>query len=500
MWWPIRNQILVPFAAILLIGVAVTAASAAYLAARRSERTTTERLNRVIATLGKSNFPYSENVLLRMRGLSGAEFAVFDRVSGQQLAATLPQQQTGALPEIEHSGGPLESLASRPAVELDGRRYYAASLERIDPMGRPRMLLVLYPEASWKQSRWEAAGPPLIVGAVTFVLMVFVSAWLADRMGWRIRSVQRQVAGIATGDFNEVVVRGRNDEIQELGRSVNHMSRQLRQMRQTIAQTERARLLGQFAGGLAHQLRNAITGARLAVQIHHRRCDAPADDDSLDVALRQLTLTEEQVRGLLSLGRTERRPPVACSLSALMDEVAALVQPVCRHGGVDFNCSTASSGEQTVTDSEPVRTALLNLAINAIEAAGAGGSVYLTATVAEGEIHFDVTDTGPGPPAELVETLFDPFVSGKPEGTGLGLALARQVAETQGGSLRWNRIENQTRFRLTISGANSGLPSDERPRAIVEHTHSNTLDTADKETEPNVRVVTDPPSIIHPSP
>jgi len=89
MWWPIRNQILVPFAAILLIGVAVIAASSAYLAARRSERTTTQRLNRVIETLGESNFPYSENVLLRMRGLSGAEFAVFDPTSGLELAATL---------------------------------------------------------------------------------------------------------------------------------------------------------------------------------------------------------------------------------------------------------------------------------------------------------------------------------------------------------------------------------------------------------------------------
>ena len=71
MWWPIRFQWLVPFGTILLVAVAVTSISSAWLAARRSTAITVEQLNRVIDTLGQSRFPFSQNVLEQMRGCPG---------------------------------------------------------------------------------------------------------------------------------------------------------------------------------------------------------------------------------------------------------------------------------------------------------------------------------------------------------------------------------------------------------------------------------------------
>ncbi len=71
MWWPIRYQWLVPFAIILLIAVAVTSISSAWLAAKRNTTTTLEQLNRVIDTLVHSRFPFSQNVLEQMRRTFG---------------------------------------------------------------------------------------------------------------------------------------------------------------------------------------------------------------------------------------------------------------------------------------------------------------------------------------------------------------------------------------------------------------------------------------------
>ena len=62
----------------------------------------------------------------------------------------------------------------------------------------------------------------------------------------------------------------------------------------------------------------------------------------------------------------------------------------------------------------------------------------------------EVTDTGPGPPPELAESLCEAFVTSKPEGVGLGLALAQQVASEHGGRLSWTRADGETRFRLTL--------------------------------------------------
>lgn len=454
MRWPIRNQILLPFTGVLLVAVAVTSVSSAVLASRRTEREIVDQLNRMLDTLSPSSFPWSQNVLDMMHGLSGADFIVYDdasRVATLPADATLPPD-----PPAFHPGRPLASLGEVPRIEVDGRHYFATVVRRMSADSNE--LLVLFPVETWERARNEAAVPPLIVGSGTVVMLLIVSAMVASRIGSRLRRVERQVAQIAGGDFLEVAVDERHDEIHDLAASVNRMSQQLRAQRDMLGRTERTRLLGQLAGGIAHQLRNAATGARMAVQIHRRRCEPGARDDSLDVALRQLALMEEQVRGLLSLGRTERRARVDRPLSELLADVSALVSPACSHHGIRWESSNEAPADLVVLDADGVRTALVNLVLNAIEAAGPGGDVALKVTSAAQSLTFDVIDSGPGPPPEIAGNLFDLFVTGKPEGVGFGLALAKQVADERDGALEWSRAEGRTHFRLTVAAERTNAP------------------------------------------
>jgi signal transduction histidine kinase len=467
--WPIRNQIFVPFVAVVLLAIVAMTTLAAVQAARQREVQTLSQLRNVVETLAHTSVPYTEAVLHKMRGLSGAEFVACD-ARGGVVASTLP---VGTSPPAgfgaASSGGGLESLTSQPTVVLGDNRYFLA---RMEPRGdaNVRALFVLYPVASWSRARWGAVLPPLGVGAGAILLSSLASGWLAQRFSRRIRLLQEQVAAIAAGDFSEIIPGPRRDEIQELVVSVNSMSAQLREMQHTIRQSERTRLLAQLAGGLAHQLRNAVTGARMALQLHQRRCDAAPEDKSLSVALRQLALTETQVRGLLSLGRGERSQPAVCEFSRIAEEVASLVEPICEHAGVSMelkrNSNAGSESSDTVrVDLESLRAAVLNLVTNAIEAAGPGGEVTLRTIREEGMLGIEVGDNGQGPPAHVADTLFEPFVSSKPEGVGLGLALARQVAVDHGGTLAWKREGSRTVFRLMLpaaagtSGANIDLIS-----------------------------------------
>jgi signal transduction histidine kinase len=345
-------------------------------------------------------------------------------------------------------------------VTLNDNRYFLARMEpRRD--AQVRALLVLYPEERWSQARWDAAFPPLAVGAGAVLLGSLVSGWLAQRFSRRIRLLQKQVAAIAAGDFTEIATTARQDEIQELTTSVNSMSAQLRQMQSAIRQSERTRLLAQLAGGLAHQLRNAVTGARMALQLHQRRCMPMPDDKSLSVALRQLAITESQVRGLLSLGRGECSQPVLCDVGQLVEEVAQLLEPACEHAQGSLALEVAPSTGFVRADQESLRAAIVNLGTNAIEAAGPGGDVMLRTVRNEENVGIEVVDSGKGPPPQIADTLFEPFVSTKPEGVGLGLALARQVALDNGGSLSWKREAGRTIFRLSFPAAlNTPSPTD----------------------------------------
>jgi signal transduction histidine kinase len=445
----LRNQILIPLIAIQGVTLCAVTAATAALTARRSEHQLIERLNGVVETLGHANFPYTASVLTKMRGLSGAEFVAYaadGRVTESSFSGlkdTLPP-----LPSIPRTAR-LDSLGQAPTVRLDGVRYFAVPLRPTGSThGSP--LLVLYPETNWRQARREAATPPLLLGGGSLLLAAGVTSWIAHRISRRIGTVNRQVARIAGGDFEGFDPGREGDEITDLVRSINSMCLQLRDLSRTIQQSERTRLLAQLAAGLAHQMRNSLTGARMSVQLHTRRCPASSGDRSLEVALRQLAMTEEQVKGLLSLGRVEERPPTECDLGRLLGDIALLVGPACEHAKVTLEVRGDGESLAVLAEEPGLRAAALNLALNAVEAAGCGGMVRLEA-IRDGEaVAIQVSDSGPGPPPGLAESLFEPFATSKPEGVGLGLAIAQQVAARHGGSLTWARETRETRFRLSL--------------------------------------------------
>lgn len=474
MRWPIRYQILLPFAAVVLLAITGLTGLAAVLAARATERQTLLQLQNTIDTLASTNVPYTPTVLQKVRGFSGAHLVGCDR-QGQITVSTLPD---GEMLPADAINAPervdLSAISSQPIVELSGSRFYVARLKprRDDAI---RSLYVLYPVASWNSAQREAAFLPVMVGGPALLLTSAVALWLSQRFSKRLRSLQEQVAAIAAGEFHEIAPGSRVDEIQDLTLSVNQMAAQLREMQRTIRQSERSQLLAQLAGGLAHQLRNAVAGARLALQLHQRRCAAASTDQSLSVALRQLSLTETQVRGLLSLGRTEHRPPEECDVGALVTDIEALLEPTCEHAGVSLNVDRGPAVASVFVEVEGLRGAVLNLALNAIEAAGRGGTVQIEARAESKKVSIDVRDTGPGPPAELGDSLFDPFVTSKSEGVGLGLALARQVAIDHGGTLSWFRTDSETIFRLTLPQLSAGSSSGPSSADSLQPEHSQSL-------------------------
>ena len=224
------------------------------------------------------------------------------------------------------------------------------------------------------------------------------------------------------------------------------MAAKLAQLQDAVARSERGRLLGQVSGGLAHQMRNAVTGAKLAVQLHAQSCTG-GDAEALEVADAQLSRMAADLQRFFDLGRDgAKRLP--CSLAELVDETVALLGPQCRHAHTGLNWQPPARELVVIGDRGQLGHLVLNLVANAVEAAGPGGTVEVRLVERGAKCILEVSDSGPGPPSGIAARLFEPFVTGKPEGIGLGLAVARQVAAAHGGSIDWSRQDSRTVFRV----------------------------------------------------
>lgn len=236
------------------------------------------------------------------------------------------------------------------------------------------------------------------------------------------------------------------------------MADQLSTLWDQINRQQGAKLLHQISGGMAHQLRNTLTGAKMAMELHQGKLKQTPDDE-VRVALRQLEIAEEYVGRLLSLGRGRDSTDQPQRVSACLDDVRSTHQPIADHLRVDLNWSIdASTQTVLVKDGASFSAAVSNLVLNAMQA---GTTIEVTADVDQPDrCLVSVTDDGPGVDASVSQTLFDPFVTSKPEGLGLGLPLVKRTAESLGGSIRWRRGSEKTTFELVVNVTRESQPNE----------------------------------------
>ncbi len=475
MRWLLRYQLLFPFAGVMLLALVGVSALNAYLAAQRSKQQVEDQLARIGPTLHNATFPLNDTVLQQLRDVANAEFVLTD--SAGKVYATSKPELAPLAPALPTK--PAESFQLGPAVEVAGERYFhtVVAIRPSSAQSSGSLLHILYPERVWRESQWDAMQPPVIVGSVALALVALVSIIITRRLSRPIAQLKTQVGHLAQGEFQPIPLPNRDDELRELVISVNSLAGQLDELRQVIRRTERLSLLGQLSGGLAHHLRNCVTGARLAVQLHQRQCQN-ADQESLGVALRQLILSDEHLQRFLAVGKPQPPQLAELDLRTLLDEVDSLVGLSCRHRKIDLQFKQPPQPVVVHADAEQLRQLLLNLVLNAIDAVSSNTVAVSSNTVSVGSntvavgnsgtaggnhgtvrveidlpsaqtVRLRVFDSGPGPPPELVEKLFEPFVTGKREGIGLGLAVSRQIADAHGGTLRYVR-EGETCFELVL--------------------------------------------------
>jgi signal transduction histidine kinase len=191
---------------------------------------------------------------------------------------------------------------------------------------------------------------------------------------------------------------------------------------------------------LSHEIRNPLSAIKLNMQILSRKLTLDGfDRRRLDITSREVTRLEEIMRQLLDTARPLGLDPTPVDLANLVRGSVELLEPRLGESGIRLRQSHARNLPPALGDPGALQQAIQNLLLNAMEAAGQGGSVRvwtrLAASRGDHFLEIGVSDNGPGIAAEDMPQLFKPFYTNKNLGTGLGLFNVKRIAEAHGGSV-----------------------------------------------------------------
>ncbi len=451
---------LLPLILAALIASIAVAFLSRYVGQRQAIDEVRHRVDGIEQTLQRSSFPLTPMVLQSLADLTSTELITFNRngkieTSTEDFNLTTRRSIESTFnSRLLQKNDAANQLPSGWQISGELQTYLAFEVSRsqqsINQDSAERVVVLVEQEVVEAAGR-RAAYLPLATGLTSVLLLSSVSFILSSQLVRRLIRLQSQVESIAGGNFAGGVSDTSNDEVGRLGTAVNSMAAQLKQLWNEVNRQQSEKLLHQIAGGMAHQLRNTLTGSRLAMELHHRKC-VQADDEGIQIAIKQLGIAEDYVRRILLVGGGIQDSDRSTLLSDCLSDLQSTHSILAKHLRVELEWKVLSDLTNVyVTDGSTLIAAVSNLIMNAMQAA----TVIQVSAECDNQtnIRILIVDNGPGIPDSISGHIFDPFVTSKPEGLGLGLPLVQRAAQHLNGSVRWFRLENRTTFEFICKQA-----------------------------------------------
>jgi signal transduction histidine kinase len=399
---------------------------------------------------------------------AGAE-AVF--LAGDNLAAsTLPLDRLAA----QDWRVALPTSASDAVVTLGGERYLGASRDLSDGAGTPLQLIVLKSFDEADEAEREIRSIVLIVSLLAILGGSTLMLLLARTVTSPLERLASAVRAFAGGDRQYQLPDGGPQEVRYLSQVLAEMRDDIERKNQALLESERLATIGRMASSVSHDLRHYLAAIYANSEFLASSSLSMEERAELFEEIRlAVNGTTDMLDSLLLFGSTGSAVRRAnTSMQSVMERAAALVRA---HPDGEVATVLVEEYEGDTTgeiDARHMERAIYNLLLNACQAAREGETpprVTVGISADAGSICVTVTDSGPGVPATIRHSLFDPFVSeGKQKGTGLGLTLASSVAQEHGGSVELvSSRAGETVFRLTIERRNSGVATKQADAATM---------------------------------
>jgi signal transduction histidine kinase len=456
---------------LLVVGVGVAVGWTAVAVTGRviEHRLVDESAQNAAGIFRTMRLPQSDLMMTQLRQILGAEVASGPSDTNAITASSLPEPQAGELKALAAKGPPARLITLAGCTYLVG----TADVPGRELPGPPEphmRLYVLVPESDVDAAKQASERTLIWVTIASIVAATLVAFWLSatilrpiKRLASRMDALSER-AGEEPLDGGADVAAGRGPvEIKRLAKSFDRLLARLEEARLQLARSARLATIGQLSAAMAHELRNPLSGIKMNARVlADELARSGSSDSGLDRIIQEADRMDLYLEELLSLAAKDA-PEAPHDLGSLpelrLDEVCesviALVERRCRHGGVEIRRAYAPSACKVRGDETQLRQVILNFLLNALDAMPAGGSLEVTTRpAADGMIRFSASDTGRGVQVPEGTDVFEPFVTTKPRGVGLGLYVCRRNITRHHGRIGFDSSDKGAIFwfELPVAG------------------------------------------------
>jgi two-component system nitrogen regulation sensor histidine kinase NtrY len=302
-------------------------------------------------------------------------------------------------------------------------------------------------------------GALLLIAASLWLAALAALVFMAARITRPVRQLTQGLERVAAGDLAARVPEEGSGEIAAAMQAFNHMASQLQQAQERLIQVTRVASWQALARKMAHEVKNSLTPIRLTVEEIASR-GAAADSAFLEQAAQivadEVNTLEKRVRAFSEFSAEPPVVPAEIDVNALVEERVSFLKSA--HPQVIYQMHLAPDRPKAVADPDLIKGVLTNLLENAAEAARPGGVVMARTALSGEQLNIEVHDSGPGLSLQAQSSLFEPTISFKKGGMGLGLSIARKSVLLCGGDIQ--RLDGElggAAFRVILAAVRNGV-------------------------------------------
>jgi signal transduction histidine kinase len=291
----------------------------------------------------------------------------------------------------------------------------------------------------------------LLLISLVIAALASVIGTLATVIGLRrgIAEIQSGLARLETDFSFDLPVSG--GELGSISRSVNRVAGTRRNLEAALRRADRLGAIGRMAANIAHEIRNPLNGIRLTMQMLKQKLgenEIRATD--LDLVIGEVDRLDALLGDLLAFREARKSRIEDQKLLPIIERCVELMEPQARERNVAISIQADDATAHAAVDAKHLTQVLTNLILNALAAVPERGTIDLRLVRNGNGLSIDVHDTGPGVAPETREHLFEPFYTTRNEGSGLGLAVSRELVNGMGGTLEYRDGATGATFAIQL--------------------------------------------------